>query len=144
MTSPCPFYPLRVRYSYEVLKSSGCPQTAMISFLIQQRRDGGDARRNSRVDRHELRNYRLKVEIFQLGVKIVSPKSPQTRPEHCCVYCSKMRLYVDFGWDLVTQNKRVAFGVNTLRGRPDHNNPDHNDPDHNNPDHNNPDHNITS
>ncbi|TNN79472.1 hypothetical protein EYF80_010286 [Liparis tanakae] len=43
--------------------------------LIQQRRDSNDARSNSRADWPELRDYRHKVEIFQLGAKIAVLKT---------------------------------------------------------------------
>jgi len=71
-----------------------------------------------------LRDYRLKIEIFQLGAKIAPLKmrrckcvahiaSPQTpRPENYRVYLSHTRLYVDFSWDSVARKQTIAFGVN--------------------------------
>jgi len=70
--NPCLFYSLQFRYW------SGCPQTATISV-------------SSRADWPEFWNSRLKVEIFQLGVKFAPPKT--RRPE------KMLRLYVDFAWD---------------------------------------------
>ncbi|TNN58865.1 Protein cornichon 3 [Liparis tanakae] len=67
----------------------------------------------TRADWPELRDDRLKVEIFQLGADIASltPRRPhrvghiasaQTRrPEKCRVYRSHKRLYVDFTWDSI-------------------------------------------
>jgi len=80
--------------------------------------------RNSRADWPELRDDRLKVEIFQLRAKTAPMKtrrphrvapnaSPQTRwPEKYRVYRSHTRLYVDFSWDSVTRKNCFAFGVN--------------------------------
>jgi len=96
----------------------------ILLVLVQQRQDSDDARSNSRADWPELQNYRLKVEIFQLGAKIAAIKTlvckrvphialPQMRrPEKCCVYRSHTRLYVDFSWDSVARRNCVAFGVN--------------------------------
>jgi len=87
--------------------------------------------RNSRADWPELRDDRLKGEIFQLGVKIAPLKTrrphrvahiawlqtPQTRrPGKYCVYRSHTRLYVDFSWDSVARKNSFAFGVNTPSG----------------------------
>jgi len=72
--------------------------------LIQLRRDSDDARSNSRADWPELRDYRLKMEIFQLGAKIAPLKtrrckrvahiaSPQTRrPEKYRIYRSREKI----------------------------------------------------
>jgi len=80
--------------------------------------------RNSRADWPELRDDRLKVEIFQVGAKIAPLKtrhckrvahitSPQTRrPGKYRVYRSHTRLYVDFSWDSVARKNSLAFGVN--------------------------------
>jgi len=80
--------------------------------------------RNSRADWPELRDDRLKVEIFQLGAKIAPLKtrrckrvahiaSPQTRRlKKYRVYRSHMCLYIDFTWDSVAQKNSFAFGVN--------------------------------
>jgi len=47
----------------------------VLLVLIQQHPDNDDSRSNSRADWPELRNYRLKVEIFQLGAKIAPLKT---------------------------------------------------------------------
>ncbi|TNN61340.1 hypothetical protein EYF80_028467 [Liparis tanakae] len=71
--------------------------------------------RNTRADWPELRDDRLKVEIFELRAKIAPLKtrrckrvahiaSPQThRPGKYHVYHSHKRLYVDFSWDSVAR-----------------------------------------
>ncbi|TNN61032.1 hypothetical protein EYF80_028810 [Liparis tanakae] len=66
---------------------------------------------NSRVYWPELRNYRLKVEIFQLGAKFASPKTPQTRrPEEHGVYSNHTRLNLDFARkNLIAFDKASIF-----------------------------------
>jgi len=69
------------RYESGTSKRCYCVHHIIVLLvLIQQRRDSDDARSNSRADWPELRDYRLKVEIFQLGVKIAPLK---TRRPHC-------------------------------------------------------------
>jgi len=66
--------------------------------------------RNSRADWPELRDDRLKVEIFQLRAVNASPTS--RRPGTYRVYHSHTRLYVDFSWDSVARKNSFAFGAN--------------------------------
>jgi len=97
------------RYESGISKRCYCVHNIIVRLvLIQQRRDSDKAQSNSRADWPELRDYRLKIEIFQLGATVAPLKtrrckrvahiaSPQTRnPEKYCVYRSHTRLYVDF------------------------------------------------
>jgi len=66
--------------------------------------------RNTRADWPDLRDYRLKIEMFQLGAKIAPLKT--RRPGKYRVHRSHTRLYIDFSWDSVARKNLIAFGEN--------------------------------
>jgi len=64
------------RYESGTSKRCYCVHNIIVRFvLIPQRRDNDDARSDSRADWPELRDDRLKIEIFQLGARIAPLKT---------------------------------------------------------------------
>jgi len=120
ITWPVLFSVVLLRNIQELQVPANCNDECVLHLvLIQQRRNSGDARSNSRADWPELRNFRLKVKIFQRGAKF-APSETRHRKRAIenaspkMLHQSQRRVSVRWlcSWDLVTRKYLVAFGVN--------------------------------